>query len=152
MKTILSWVDGCCKGNPGPGGSGVVLKAMDGNVLVAERHIAAYFPQTTNQRTELEAAILLLSSLRKPTELTIHSDSKYLVQGMNEWVPNWIQRGWRTSTGKAVMNRELWERLVKLATPHQVHWTWISREENYLADSLANEAVGIRGPVDRRVK
>ncbi|MGB1398370.1 MAG: ribonuclease HI [Planctomycetota bacterium] len=135
------WTDGACRGNPGPGGWGYIVRASSGEESVqydAER-------QTTNNRMELMAVIEALKSLPGPSSVELFSDSQYVVKGMNEWVKGWQRRGWKKSDGKPVVNDDLWKELVELAATHQVRWSWVEghagHEENERCDGLANQAI-----------
>lgn len=132
--------DGACRGNPGPGGWGALLRSGG-----KEKRINGYKAHTTNNEMELTAAIESLRALKKPSRVTITTDSNYVVKGMTEWIHSWRKKGWKTAGKKPVKNRELWEALAKEAKRHEVEWLWIrghnGHPENELADSLANEAI-----------
>lgn len=134
------WTDGACKGNPGPGGWGAVLRYRG-----HERHLKGAEEHTTNNRMELMAAIRALEALKRPCRVELTTDSQYLRQGITGWLENWRRRGWRTAQGSAVKNRDLWERLDEAVRRHDVHWHWVrghtGHPENELADRLANEAI-----------
>ena len=138
MKAITIYSDGACKGNPGPGGWGAVLRYGG-----AEKRIKGGEPGTTNNRMELTAAIQALDSLREACEVTLFTDSTYVMKGLNEWLPGWKRRGWRTADGKAVKNQDLWERLDAACARHKIEWRWVKGHAgdpgNELADQLANE-------------
>lgn len=140
MKHIEIYTDGACKGNPGPGGWGAVL-------LYGEhrREIKGGEPETTNNRMEMTAAIEALKALSQSCEVHLHTDSQYLRQGMTQWLPGWKRKNWRTSSGQAVKNRDLWEALVAETERHQMHWHWVKGHSghplNERADQLANEGV-----------
>lgn len=131
--------DGACLGNPGPGGWGVVLE-YGGH----RRELSGAEAETTNNRMELTAAIAALNALRRACQVVLYTDSRYVMQGMTEWLPRWQRRGWRTAAGKAVENRDLWERLVAAAEPHRVEWKWVRGHAgvpgNERADELARTA------------
>ncbi len=144
MKRVTIYTDGGCKGNPGPGGYGVVL--MHGK---HRKELSAGFRRTTNNRMELRAAIAGLEVLREPCEVTIFSDSKYLVDANNQrWIRGWQRKGWINSKKEPVKNRDLWERLVAAMEPHKVQWKWVKGHAgdagNERCDELANEAVAGR--------
>jgi ribonuclease HI len=139
-KAVLVHTDGSCKGNPGPGGWAAILQ-YKGKILElsgAEAH-------TTNNRMELTAAIQALAALREPCLVTITTDSQYLQHAFTKgWLAGWLRKGWKTASGQAVKNRELWEQLVALTDQHQVIWAWqrghVGHELNERADQLANAA------------
>lgn len=136
-KTIEIYTDGACRGNPGPGGWGALLiagrrtKTMHGGE-----------PETTNNRMELMAAIEALNALKGRRKVVLHTDSKYVMDGINEWMPNWKKRGWKTTAKKPVKNKDLWQALDKAAARHDVDWKWVKghdgNEGNEIADALAN--------------
>ena len=144
MKAIEAHTDGACLGNPGPGGWGVLLRYG-----ARERELSGGEPDTTNNRMELMAAIMALETLTEPCELTLHTDSKYVQQGISEWLPNWIRRGWKTAGGAAVKNQDLWERLDAAAKRHRIDWRWVKGHngdpDNERVDGLArNAAIAIK--------
>jgi ribonuclease HI len=138
--TIEIFTDGACKGNPGPGGWGVLLrlgeheKALHGGELM-----------TTNNRMELMAAIMGLRALKKNASVTLTTDSEYVMKGIREWMPNWKKRGWKTASKQPVKNADLWMLLDELVNQHQVEWRWVKghsgHRENEIADELANLGV-----------
>lgn len=145
MKEVVIYTDGACKGNPGPGAFAAVL--LSGS---HRREIAAGYRLTTNNRMELLAAICALELLREPCEVVVHSDSKYLVQAINDkWIDGWQKRGWRTANKEPVKNQDLWQRLLKAMGPHRITWKWVKghagNRENERCDQLANEAVANEG-------
>lgn len=141
MRKVVIHTDGACKGNPGPGAYGAVL--------VCGKHrkeISAAYRLTTNNRMELRAAIVALELLSEPCEVELHSDSKYLIDAIQQnWIDGWKRRGWRTAGKQAVKNQDLWQRLMEAMTPHRIHWHWVKghagHRENERCDQLANEAV-----------
>lgn len=120
MKSIEIHTDGACLGNPGPGGWAALLRWNR-----SEKLLSGGEPLTTNNRMELLAAIAGLEALKVPCEVVLHSDSKYVLQGISEWLPGWKRKGWKTAGGGAVKNQDLWQRLDAAAAPHRVHWHWV---------------------------
>ncbi|HEX5639902.1 MAG TPA: ribonuclease HI [Burkholderiaceae bacterium] len=137
---IEIWTDGACKGNPGPGGWGALLRYGD-----HEKELFGGERLTTNNRMELMAVIEALSSLKRRCDVIVHTDSKYVQLGITEWIPNWIRRGWKTADRKPVKNADLWQRLHEVAAGHAVHWRWVKGhagvDGNERADELANRGV-----------
>ncbi|MDO8413403.1 MAG: ribonuclease HI [Gallionellaceae bacterium] len=131
------FTDGACKGNPGVGGWGALLK-MRGK----ERELCGGETHTTNNRMELMGAISALEALTRPCRVMLHTDSKYVQQGISVWVHNWKQRGWKTADKKPVKNEDLWRRLDELAARHEIQWVWVKghagHDGNERADILAN--------------
>ncbi len=132
--------DGACSGNPGPGGYGTLLRWRE-----HVRELSGFEPSTTNNRMELLGAITGLESLKKPCRVRMVSDSRYLVQGMTEWLAGWKAHNWRNSRKEEVLNRDLWERLDELCQLHTVEWHWVrghaGHPENERCDQLAREAI-----------
>ncbi|UFS70551.1 ribonuclease HI [Geomonas sp. RF6] len=132
--------DGACSGNPGVGGYGSILRCGE-----KEKEISGGEELTTNNRMELTAAIKGLEALNRPCEVTITTDSQYLVKGMTEWLPGWVRRGWVNSKKEPVLNRDLWERLMELCNQHKVRWVWVrghnGHDENERCDELARCAI-----------
>ena len=148
MKTqpsLFAYTDGACSGNPGPGGWGVLLIAKNGDTEVKRRELSGGAPDTTNNRMELMAAIAALETLERATPITIVTDSKYVKNGLTEWIHGWKRNGWRTAGKKPVKNAELWRRLDEAASRHDVNWEWIrghaGHPENERADELARAAM-----------
>jgi len=132
--------DGACRGNPGPGGWGVVLRAGS-----KEKELWGGERLTTNNRMELTAAIRALEALRRRCHVQLYTDSQYLRNGITEWLPAWKRRGWRTADRKPVKNQDLWEQLDRLAAEHDVEWHWVRGHSghagNERADALANRGI-----------
>lgn len=143
---VEAYTDGACKGNPGPGGWGVLLKY--GNI---EKELFGGAAQTTNNQMELIAVIEALKALKRPCEVTVWVDSTYVLKGMTEWLPAWKARGWRTVDKKPVKNVELWQALEKEVARHQVKWQWVrghaGHSGNERADALANRGATQREPI-----
>lgn len=139
---LVAYTDGACSGNPGPGGWGALLLAFgrDGEV-VRERELSGGAPETTNNRMELTAAAEALEALRRPSTLTLVTDSAYVKDGVTKWIHGWKARGWRTADKKPVKNEDLWRRLEAAAAAHAVSWEWVKghagHAENERADALA---------------
>ena len=135
-KRVQAFTDGACSGNPGPGGWGVVLR-YGGH----ERELFGGEADTTNNRMELMAAIRALEALTRPVRILLTTDSRYVMQGITQWLPGWKARGWRTADKKPVKNVDLWQRLEAAMTPHEVEWDWVrghaGHPENERADALA---------------
>jgi len=137
MKHVELFTDGACKGNPGPGGWGVLLRfgAREKELCGGERN-------TTNNRMELMAAIEALAALKEVCAVTLTTDSQYVRQGITEWIQGWKRNGWKTAAKKPVKNADLWRRLLPLVERHQVEWKWVKghsgHRENEIADELAN--------------
>lgn len=141
MAELFAWTDGACSGNPGPGGWGVLMRALDGDTVVKERELSGGEPATTNNRMELMAAISALEALSRPTTITITTDSAYVKNGVTGWIHGWKRNGWKTADRKPVKNADLWQRLDEARNRHQVTWAWIKghagHPENERADELA---------------
>lgn len=143
QDTIVDlFTDGACKGNPGPGGWGALLHYGQ-----AERSLFGGEAATTNNRMELTAVIEGLKALKRGCVVRVHTDSRYVQQGITEWLPNWIRRGWRTSSGGPVKNQDLWQALAREAARHRIEWYWVKGHAghagNERADALANEGVRV---------
>ncbi len=139
---IKIYTDGACSGNPGKGGYGTILIAEDDNGTVHKKEITEGFKVTTNNRMELLAAIVGLEALKKPCEVELTSDSKYLVDAFNQkWVDGWIKKGWKGANKQPVKNKDLWQRLLKAKEPHQVKFIWVKghngHEFNERCDEMA---------------
>ncbi|MEM6266611.1 MAG: ribonuclease HI [Pseudomonadota bacterium] len=137
MKQIDIFTDGACKGNPGPGGWGVLLRMGK-----HEKELAGGEPDTTNNRMELTAAIKGLSALIEPCAVNLHTDSKYVLDGITKWVDGWQRNGWVTASKKPVRNADLWHQLIDLTGQHRVEWHWVKghagHPENERVDKLAS--------------
>jgi len=145
MLELFAYTDGACSGNPGPGGWGVLLRAIKGSDIVKERTLSGGAAETTNNQMELLAAISALEALEKPSKITVVTDSAYVKNGVTGWIFGWKRNGWRTSNKKPVKNVELWQRLDKAAARHTVTWEWVKghagHPENERADELAREGM-----------
>lgn len=135
-NVVEIFTDGACSGNPGPGGWGAILRYRG-----KERELSGGEPDTTNNRMELMAAIRALESLKRPVAARVHTDSKYLMDGITAWLPRWKARGWKTADKKPVKNVDLWQRLELALEQHRVEWEWVrghaGHPENERADELA---------------
>lgn len=140
MGVITIYTDGACKGNPGPGGWGVLLE-WNGR----EKELFGGEMETTNNRMELMAAIEALNALKGPSTVALYTDSKYVMDGVQKWLPNWKRNGWRTAAKKPVKNEDLWQRLDEAAARHEIRWTWVKGHTghpgNERADALANMGI-----------
>lgn len=139
-EAVEIFTDGACRGNPGVGGWGALLQMMG-----KERELFGGEAHTTNNRMELTAAIRALETLKWPCRVILHTDSKYVQQGISAWIHDWKQRGWKTAGKKPVKNEDLWRRLDELANMHRVQWVWIKghagHDGNERADRLANRGI-----------
>jgi ribonuclease HI len=140
LKTVELFTDGACRGNPGPGGWGALLRYES-----KERELWGGEPETTNNRMELQAAIEGLRALGEPCQVALTTDSQYVRKGITEWISSWKQRGWRTAAKKPVKNVDLWRELDEQSNRHQVEWHWVKghsgHRENDIADELANRGI-----------
>ncbi len=138
MSEVEAFTDGACLGNPGPGGWAALLRASG-----SERMLAGGHPATTNNRMELMAAISALEALKRPCQVTLTTDSRYVMQGIEQWVPKWLANGWRTTDRKPVKNQDLWQRLATANAVHTVRWKWVrghnGHAENERVDQAARE-------------
>ena len=139
MKHVEVFTDGACKGNPGPGGWGALLRMGH-----HEKELSGSDPATTNNRMELTGAIRALQALAKPCRVSLHTDSKYVIDGITRWVHGWHKNGWRTAAKKPVLNAELWRELIEAVNPHRIEWVWVKghsgHPENERVDALASAA------------
>jgi ribonuclease HI len=146
MKSVEIHTDGACLGNPGPGGWGALLRFAS-----HEKELSGGEVLTTNNRMELMGAIGALEALVEPCEVALYTDSKYVQQGIGEWMPKWVRTGWKTSAGQPVKNRDLWERLHAAAARHRVKWNWVKghagNPDNERVDALACGAARRARPV-----
>jgi ribonuclease HI len=135
------FTDGACSGNPGPGGWGAILRSG-----AHEKEISGGERLTTNNRMELMAAIRALEALTKPSTVVVHTDSRYVMDGITQWLPRWKKNGWKTADKKPVKNEDLWRALETECARHQVTWRWVrghtGHPENERADALARGAIG----------
>jgi ribonuclease HI len=137
MKTVEIFTDGACSGNPGPGGWGAILRAPNGS----EKELSGGEANTTNNRMELTAAVEALNALKEPCIVEMHTDSKYVMDGISSWIHGWKRNGWKTADKKPVKNAELWQKLDEANRRHKVKWNWVKghagHAENERADELA---------------
>lgn len=142
MDVIDVYTDGACKGNPGPGGWGALLR-WNGH----EKELYGGEPETTNNRMELRAVIEALLALKRPSRVRLHTDSQYVANGIGTWIHDWKRREWRTADKKPVKNVDLWKRLDELASKHDIEWIWVrghsGHDGNERADRLANQGVAM---------
>lgn len=140
MKNVEIFTDGACRGNPGPGGWGALLRYGE-----VEKELYGAEKNTTNNRMEMQAAIEALKVLKQPCEIILTTDSQYLRKGVTEWMANWKLRGWKTAAKKPVKNEDLWRELDSLIQQHQIDWRWVKghsgHRENEIVDQLANRAI-----------
>ncbi|MDC0942136.1 ribonuclease HI [Gammaproteobacteria bacterium] len=140
MKQVIIYTDGACRGNPGPGGWGALIKYDS-----VEKTIFGGQANTTNNQMELSAAIEGLAILKEPCNVELFTDSKYVMDGITQWIQNWKKNNWRTAAKKDVKNKELWQKLDQLITQHQVQWHWVKGHSgdagNEAADLLANKGI-----------
>lgn len=140
MSEIELFTDGACSGNPGPGGWGTILRWKG-----TERELCGGEPDTTNNRMEMMAVIQGLAVLKRPCKVAVYTDSRYVQQGISEWIFSWKKRGWKTADNKPVKNVDLWQTLDELAAKHKVTWHWVKghagHPENERADALARQGL-----------
>lgn len=139
MKNVDIFTDGACKGNPGPGGWGALLRMGR-----HEKELSGGDPDTTNNRMEMTAVIRALNALIEPCEVQLHTDSRYVIDGITRWVHGWQKNGWVNASKKPVRNAELWHDLIEAARPHRIEWIWVKghsgHPENERVDQLACDA------------
>jgi ribonuclease HI len=139
LTKVEIFTDGACKGNPGPGGWGAVIRAG-----TTERELSGGEKLTTNNRMEMTAAIQGLNALKRPCHVTLSTDSRYVMDGLTKWIKGWQRNGWRTADKKPVKNADLWQALLDAAKPHRIDWQWVKghagHPENERADRLASDA------------
>jgi len=139
VKEVEVFTDGACKGNPGPGGWGALLR-MGGH----EKELSGSEPATTNNRMEMTAVIRALEALKQPCHVTLHTDSRYVIDGMTKWIHGWQKNGWINASKKPVLNADLWQNLIAAARRHRIDWVWVrghdGHPENERVDRLASDA------------
>jgi ribonuclease HI len=139
MKRVEIFTDGACKGNPGPGGWGALLR-----MGMHEKELSGSDPSTTNNRMEMTAVIRALEALIEPCEVLLHSDSRYVIDGMTKWIHGWQKKGWVNASKKPVRNEDLWHELIDAAGRHRITWQWVKGHdghvENERVDKLASDA------------
>ncbi|MBS0476374.1 MAG: ribonuclease HI [Proteobacteria bacterium] len=139
MKQVDVFTDGACKGNPGPGGWGALLRMGK-----HEKELSGSEPETTNNRMEMTAAIRALNALTEPCEVVLHTDSRYVIDGITKWVHGWKKKGWVNASRQPVRNADLWHDLIEAAKRHKIDWVWVKghdgHPENERVDKLASDA------------
>ena len=139
MKRIEAFTDGACKGNPGPGGWGAILRMGR-----HEKELSGSDPDTTNNRMEMTAVIRALNALTEPCQVELHTDSRYVIDGMTRWIGGWQRNGWKNASKKPVRNADLWHELIEAAARHRINWVWVKghdgHPENERVDKLASDA------------
>jgi len=139
-ELVEIFTDGACRGNPGPGGWGAILRAKG-----REKELCGGEAATTNNRMELTAVIRALEALKRPSHVSLYTDSQYVQKGISEWIHTWKRKGWRTADKNPVKNEDLWRQLDELAARHEVEWHWVrghdGHPENERADKLANKGI-----------
>ena len=143
MKQVAIFTDGACKGNPGPGGWAALLR-FETTSGAAEKELVGAEPATTNNRMELTAVIRALAALKHPCAVTLHTDSRYVIDGFTKWLPGWQRNGWVNAKKDPVANEDIWRQLLVVAKPHHISWQWIKghagHPENERVDQLASDA------------
>ena len=144
MKHVAIFTDGACKGNPGPGGWGAILRMGE-----HEKELSGGEAATTNNRMELTGAIRALAALKEPCRVSLHTDSRYVIDGITSWVFGWQRNGWKNAAKKPVANADLWQELIAASKPHRIEWIWVKghdgHPENERADRLASDAAVAAG-------
>jgi ribonuclease HI len=144
LPQVEIFTDGACKGNPGPGGWGALLR-----MGAHEKELAGGEPNTTNNRMELTAALQGLNALTRPCRVTLYTDSRYVMDGLTKWIHGWQKNGWKTADKKPVKNADLWQELLAAAHPHRIDWRWVKghagHPENERVDKLASDAAKAQG-------
>ena len=139
-EKVEIFTDGACRGNPGPGGWGAILRLGS-----KEKELWGGERETTNNRMELTAAIRALAALRRPVAAIVHTDSQYVLKGISEWIHGWKRNGWKTADRKPVKNADLWQQLDAVTRQHRLEWVWVrghtGHPENERADALANRGI-----------
>lgn len=134
MDHVEIFTDGACSGNPGPGGWGAILRSKD-----TEKELSGSEKQTTNNRMEMMAVIAALEALKRPCRVTITTDSQYVMKGMTEWLAGWKAKNWKTAAKKPVKNVELWQRLDKAISQHEVEWKWVRGHQGHIENERADQ-------------
>ena len=144
LTHVEIFTDGACKGNPGPGGWGAIIRAG-----AHEKELSGGERETTNNRMEMTAVVRALAALTRPCHVTLHTDSRYVMDGLTKWVKGWQRNGWKTADRKPVKNAELWQELIAACAPHRIDWVWVKghagHPENERADRLASDAAMAQG-------
>ena len=145
LQKVEAFTDGACKGNPGAGGWGVLLRYNQ-----HEKKLYGGQPETTNNQMELMAAIQALENLSRGCEVHLTTDSQYVKQGIEQWIKNWVKRGWKTANRKPVKNKELWQRLQQATERHTVIWHWVKGHSGHRENEIADELAG-RGAIENKL-
>ena len=144
MKKVEIFTDGACKGNPGPGGWGAILR-----MGAHEKELSGSEPETTNNRMEMTAVIRALEALKEPCDIALYSDSKYVIDGITQWIHGWKKRDWKTAAKKPVLNVDLWQELEAATERHRITWHWVKghdgHPENERVDQLASDEAAKAG-------
>ena len=145
LQRVSIATDGACKGNPGPGGWGAIIRSGTN-----EKTVSGHEAQTTNNRMELRAAIEALNALKRPCHVTLSTDSRYVMDGLTKWIHGWQRNGWKTASREPVKNADLWQDLLAAAKPHRIDWVWVKghagHPDNERADRLASNAAMSKSP------